>query len=644
MLKFAVDDGTHARAIGAVQGALDGRNVQAQGGGAVAVQDQVDARTARLQIGIDVGDDIGLARYRGFQAPRFTIQRFGIGAHDGELIGGGRAARPDADGRWNSHERAKARKVRYLRPQAVHDLSHAAGALVGGFQEHVDVGVAARSASGSIAAADVDHEIFDVLLPSQYLSHLALILQHLVVGSPLSGTQVHAQVVAVAFRYESFGHDLEKIERQSNDREEHHRHERTNAQHSVQAPGVEAVHRVETRLVQAIDPVVPLLARVGPEKTAAQHGCKDNRNHAGEQDCHGDGDRELAEQAPQHAAHEQDGNENGGQRHCHRKNGEADFLGAFERCLKGRLARFDMPHDVFQHHDGVVNDEADAQDQSHHRHVVEAEIQQAHHGERAQEGKRQREAGDGGGPEIPQEQKDHAHNQPDGDEHGDLDIAERRADSAGAIAAYLQVSRGRQLLVEHRYQRVHAIGNFQRVGSGLPEDNQSDGSLALLAFRINPGGGLVVLHAVLDVGHFFQVHRPAAALGDHYLAELFGVHQLPVGVDVVGPARAVQRSHRAVHVPLADRRRHFVQADLAGRQFVRIHLHAHCVFLLAAHLHLRDAADHRDAGRDLGLGVVIQLGQRKRVGKQSHERDGLIGGIALAERRRRRHAGGQAAV
>ena len=52
------------------------------------------------------------------------------------------------------------------------------------------------------------------------------------------------------------------------------------------------------------------------------------------------------------------------------------------------LAHLDVPHDVLQHHDGVVHHEPDRQDQRHHREVVQAVVEQVHHGERADDRER----------------------------------------------------------------------------------------------------------------------------------------------------------------------------------------------------------------------------------------------------------------
>ena len=68
-------------------------------------------------------------------------------------------------------------------------------------------------------------------------------------------------------------------------------------------------------------------------------------------------DGELAEEPADDAAHHQDGNEDGDQRNADGKNGEADFLRAFEGGGKRVHAVFEMARDVFHDHDGVVDHE-----------------------------------------------------------------------------------------------------------------------------------------------------------------------------------------------------------------------------------------------------------------------------------------------
>ena len=75
------------------------------------------------------------------------------------------------------------------------------------------------------------------------------------------------------------------------------------------------------------------------------------------------------------------------------------------------LALLDMAHDVLDHDDGVVDDEAGADGQRHQRQVVEAEAAEPHHPEGGDQRQRQRHAGDDGGADGAQEQQHDQHDQ-----------------------------------------------------------------------------------------------------------------------------------------------------------------------------------------------------------------------------------------
>ena len=84
------------------------------------------------------------------------------------------------------------------------------------------------------------------------------------------------------------------------------------------------------------------------------------------------------------------------------------------------------------------------------------------------------------------------------------------------------------------------------------------------------------------------------------------VVQLPGGLHREHAVLAVQRAGGQVDVRLRHRLLDLVDADAARGERVRVDLHAHRVLLLAEHLHLRHAADRRDALREVGLGVLVR--------------------------------------
>ena len=101
--------------------------------------------------------------------------------------------------------------------------------------------------------------------------------------------------------------------------------------------------------------------------------------------------------------------------------------------------------------------------------------------------------------------------------------------------------------------------------------------------------------------------------------------------------RAVKRAGGQVDVGVLNGLDGFIDADLPRCQGLGIKLHPDGVLLLAKDLHLRHAADHRDALCHHCVGVFACGVKRQRVGPDRHVNDRLIGGVHLAKRRRRRH-------
>ena len=102
---------------------------------------------------------------------------------------------------------------------------------------------------------------------------------------------------------------------------------------------------------------------MGAQHARAQHRRERERHEPGNNDRDRDRDREFAKDPPDHAAHQQNGNEHGNERERDRDDGKADLARALERGLERPHAAFDMAHDVLEHDDGVVDHESDRQRQ-----------------------------------------------------------------------------------------------------------------------------------------------------------------------------------------------------------------------------------------------------------------------------------------
>ena len=265
-----------------------------------------------------------------------------------------------------------------------------------------------------------------------------------------------------------------------------------------------------------------------------------------------------------------------------------------------------MPHDVFEHHDGIVDHEADREDERHHRQVIQAEVQQLHHSERAEDREGQRQGRDQRRGSVVQEQIDDADHQDERDEHRHLDVAECLPDVHRAVLADDQVHGRGQLALEPWQHGAHGVGDLDHVRARLLQHFERDGTLPRV-FRDVPRPLRHRLHAVEHVGDLVQPYRPAVAVRHHNLAEFVRVVQLPLREDAVGRLRSEQLARRLGHVPVLERGVDFVDADLLRFQLLGIDLNPHGVLGRSLHVDLRHAADDRDARGEDVLRVFVDF-------------------------------------
>ncbi len=210
-------------------------------------------------------------------------------------------------------------------------------------------------------------------------------------------------------REKSLRNDHVEINGRRNRAERDHQHDGTEFQHPIERPFVAAQHAIEAALERAQhDVLLLLLAMVTAQYARAQHRRQRERDEARDHDRDRDGDGKLAEHASDDATHQQHRDEHRDQRERDRDNREADLARALQRGLERAHPALDVAHDVFQHHDGVVDHEADRERQRQQRHVVDGVVERPHRAagadqrdrnrERRDEGRRSRSAGTGRSP------------------------------------------------------------------------------------------------------------------------------------------------------------------------------------------------------------------------------------------------------
>ena len=291
-----------------------------------------------------------------------------------------------------------------------------------------------------------------------------------------------------------------------------------------------------------------------------------------------------------------------------------------------------MAVNVLHHHDGVVDDEADRDGECHQRQVVETEIEQIHHRERAEQRQRHGDARNERRPEIAQEDQDDQHHQHDGQHQGELDVLDRGPDRLGAVLHDRDVDGGRNAPGQPRQLRLDLVDGLDDVGAGLLEHDQHDALLAVLKGRQGAVGR--ARDRLADVAN---PDRAAVAVGDDGFVERLGFDDLVVGGDGEARSRRIDGALRRNRGCTDERSAHLLQRQATGSELGRVDLDADRGMLLAVDGHLGDA---RHLGDLLGheiIGIVVDGGERQRVGLCSQNQDRGIGGIDLLVARWRRH-------
>ena len=307
-----------------------------------------------------------------------------------------------------------------LAAKLLDDLVHVR-ALGARLEAHEHAAIVA--ADGGTARADGGHVAGDVGVLVDDAHQGQLVLAHSLEGNVLPRFGDAKELAGVFTGEKALGNDDKQRRRGEEDEARDEHGQAAVAQDVLQAPIVGPQQAVEEPLGNGIDAAMLLVAR-RLDETAAQHRGEGQRHKARDEHRHHDGHGELVEQPSQNTSHEEHRDEHRRQRQRHRNDRETDFARAFERRRERRFAGLHVPHDVLQHHDGVIHHEANRERQRHQREIVHAVAQQIHDGKGADNRHRQRQAGNDGGREIAQEQKDDQHHQADGEQECELHVVD----------------------------------------------------------------------------------------------------------------------------------------------------------------------------------------------------------------------------
>ena len=253
------------------------------------------------------------------------------------------------------------------------------------------------------------------------------------------------------------------------------------------------------------------------QQPRTHHGRQRERDHGRDDDGNRQCDGELTEQPPDDIPHEEQGNENGDERERQRDDGEADLLRTFKRGIERLLARFNVTRDVLDHHDGIIHDEAGRDRQRHQGKIVQAEAADPHRAKGAHERKWDCHGGNDRGAQASEEDKDHRHDEPDGEKKFLLHVIDGSPDGRRAVGQRCDVHGRRHGLAQLRQQGLDAVGHFDHIRARLALHVDHDGRLI-----VGPCSEAHVLCIIHDIGDIFDPHGSTVLPCNDEIAVIIG--------------------------------------------------------------------------------------------------------------------------
>ena len=329
------------------------------------------------------------------------------------------------------------------------------------------------------------------------------------------------------------------------------------------------------------------------EESGGQHGCEGKRNEKGKERCKNDGQSELAEELAGHAGHEGYGqvhhhiaDRNGNRRHT-------DFHTALHRRLFWTFPSGQMAVDIFQHHNGIVYQDADTEGHTHERHHVEGKASQVHGKKGSNQGGRNGNHDGRCGTPAPKEEKEYQacgekafHQGAQGIMEGCPHVSSRIVDDDELIVG---------ILFSQLLQHCHdSVGRGNQVGIAVLVNGYAHGVLA-----VDPG----------IAGHFFIFPHHVSQGGNRYGAAALGgdidfldvLHRMVLRIqpDLGLPAVRVGGACRSQLVFSFQSRNDVIHGNPVVGQLVPVYLDRNFGVSAAGKFHIRHT---------VGLGEIV--GQR----------------------------------
>ncbi len=282
---------------------------------------------------------------------------------------------------------------------------------------------------------------------------------------------------------------------------------------------------------------------------------------------------------------------------------------------------------MLDHHDRVVDDQADGRRDAAQGHDIEAHVQDIKQKQRGGDDAGHGDNGNQGDFEAAQEDEQNQGRQRDADQNGIPDALGRGEDQFTLVIPIGNMDVFRQMGLVLGQLRFELPIDLHRVAARLLIDLEKDGLLPI-GRDPRPFGR----RRARDSGHIFNQHHavPAGAQGGQ--ADAGQVRKAGIGHDQVKLVMILQAPHRGDDIGGRKRFGHFVEGKAEGRQFGRIHRHPVFFLLTAEHT---DAGHARHRGQkrpELVKGDIPQLDQRMGVGRHAVGQHGKDRGVHAPDR------------
>jgi len=163
-----------------------------------------------------------------------------------------------------------------------------------------------------------------------------------------------------------------------------------------------------------------------------------------------------------------------------------------------------MPGDVFDDHDGVIDDQAGGESEAKKRERIDREAEDFHEGQGADQRNRNGNGGNKRAAPILQENKDDQHDQADGFQQSVQNVFDRFAHDAGGVKSDGVFDAGREVPGKPQQLGFRRFVDGKRVGSGQLGDAEADRVVAIEA-KI----AAVILSAQFSAAHVAQANQGA---------------------------------------------------------------------------------------------------------------------------------------